>query len=275
MAVTARSPFSLGGESARRSERDIGKTRGAELIVTSKGCSSVRPRKGTPRLIEPDNLTRLVESLAQGHQLPPIGIASDGTLVYGAHRLAAAQVLATTPDDRKKALGKLALAEPLTDELLNRILKPPRRQEVLLRQDLSEDWEAELRENTQRRQISPTLVKEQLDVLIEHGFETAQGRPRKGAAPPAIPRLAKLWGVDVKTIHWHLAKLKEPTDAAKQKPKEKLPPSPQRARTTLCSQLSGFTKQYKGQRTREAKQILSLVSQLTELLETAAKKKQG
>lgn len=201
--------YRLGGKALLQSEANLGKPTGAgeTVSISSSGCATVKPRKGAERKLEAENVVKLVLALAGGDKLPPIGLSNDGTLVYGAHRLAAAQLLATPPERRGLALARMALSLELTKEQKERLKEPRSVGRVELRVDRGVDPEAELRENAQRRQLSPTLVREQLQLLVDFGYGTSKGRPKKGSKGNAMARLAEIWGVTTRNLQLHLSNL--------------------------------------------------------------------
>lgn len=250
MAVK-RNPYRLGGKAALESERKLGRRSVSSLVVTADGCSRVLPRPGKVRCLEPANVVQLMLSMEKGDKLPPIGITETGQLVYGAHRLTAARLLANGPGQRAKVLSEYALLTELSPEQKRLLKQPSQRRTVELRADTVDDPEAELRENAHRRQLSPELVREQLDVLVSFGYRAGgAGRPKPGQKPHALARLAEIWNVTPRALQLQLAKLKEQTEVD-------IPPKPRR------------------QTTAEERTRLKLQGALTTLLKPRAAKMRG
>ena len=266
MAVKTRR-LNLGGSAALNSEREVAQHTEPVVVVTSSGCSSVKERKGLLRRLEPENLIKLMNSLSRGDQVPPIGRDSSGHLVYGAHRLTAARLLATAPKERRKVLPNKALNRDFTDQEREQLESFKTVPSVELRVDVVEDPEAEIRENTHRRQITPHLVREQLDLLVSFGYEEGSGRPTRDSKGKAMAKLAELWGVTPRALQLQLKQLDQeaPSKDDRQKPPKQRDEA-EKARAKLRNALALFLDTNKGKRSQSAKEVQLQAEKLAKML---------
>ena len=259
MAVRKTRRLSLGGTSALSSEKEIAQHTEPVIVVTAAGSPHITQRKGIARRLEAENVLKLMASLANGDKLPPLGRTSDGHLVYGNHRLTAAQLLATPPAERHRLLSRNVLNQPLTPEQHKALEAFAPLPSVELRVDIVNDPEAEIRENTHRRQLTPQLVREQLDLLISFGYEEGSGRPAKGSKGKAMAKLAELWSITPRALQQHLQHLNQPKS---RKSKSAPPDEAEQTRIRLQKALAAYVEANKSKRTQSAKDTLALAEKL-------------
>lgn len=266
MAVKKTRRLSLGGSSALSSEKEFAQHIEPVIIVTAAGSPDVKQRKGMLRKLEAENILKLMTSLAKGDKLPPIGKSQDGHLVFGNHRITAAQLLATPPTERHKALPSKLLNQPLTAEQRQTLESFAAVPSVELRVDMVDDPEAEIRENTHRRQLTPQLVREQLDLPISFGYEEGSGRPSKDSKGKAMAKLAELWSITPRALQQHLQHLNQPK--AQKKPTPTKQDDAERARVRLRSALTYFLETNGSKKTQSAKETLALAEKLASRLDS-------
>lgn len=180
-----------------------------------------RPDEDT-RFLNPKHVVLLAESIAALGLLEPIVVDQSVRLLAGGHRLAAIQLLVEAPKKRMERLEELCgelkekereiLAKSLagfadfsTDEDL--LAVPVRMLEFDATKDLDRALAIEVAENSLRRDYTPKEVFKLYERLIEAGYTTRPGKPKKGEKP-VKPALAVIIGKSVKTVERLLKKEK-------------------------------------------------------------------
>lgn len=183
---------------------------------------------GDTRLLHPDHVLDLAESIAALGLLEPLVIDAEGHLLAGGHRLAACRLLAPQRSIRAAARKQLlALASPRQrprletslDELEQRLgdgfglesdQLPVRLIDFRASDDPDRALAIEATENGQRRDYTRGEVVQLYRRLLDAGYTDRPGKPRPGERP-ARPLVATVIGRSVRTVRRLLA---EPTAEA-------------------------------------------------------------
>jgi ParB-like chromosome segregation protein Spo0J len=178
--------------------------------------TSIRSRAIDTRPVSAAEVLMMAESIVAVGLLGPPCVDRNHVLIAGAHRVAAARLLLTPPDDRR---SHLAGVEGFTEEMSERIdALPPLdqlpeqiaggRMPVLVRTDLDAVADpagalaAEAAENTARKQYTPAQVRTLAERLVQAGFRESVGRPKKGekALRPALEKILGVNGRQVRRL---------------------------------------------------------------------------
>lgn len=166
--------------------------------------AAIKPRpNGDSRLLKPDHILNLAESIATIGLVEPPTVDRFGQLLAGAHRVAALRLLAHTEKTARIKMW-IQLTSVDNDQLtpkqkadIDRLtaLAPLDRQDIpvmIFPFDATENPSAalavETSENTQRRSYSKQEIMMLADRLKKAGFVEREGRPRAGekALRPAL-----------------------------------------------------------------------------------------
>jgi ParB family transcriptional regulator, chromosome partitioning protein len=164
--------------------------------IEPKGSPSVmlldaikpRPHAQT-RPADPTHVAALADSIAAVGLISPIAVDTNGVLLAGLHRLDAIKALQTT--DRKRF-----------DELFGEGV-PIRRFDFDAVADPEQALIVEATENEQRRDYTPSEVRQLADRLVAAGYVQREGRPAKGEKA-LRPALALIIGKSEKTVQRYL-----------------------------------------------------------------------
>lgn len=185
-----------------------------EPITKVMPVAEILPRLGTPtRGIDPQHVVKLAASIQALGLIEPIAVDANGNLLAGAHRLAACRVLGAGEGERVavllEAVRDLSPGAPAIDaakawtELLYDLDSGPGEldpSQIPVRVfALSSGVESErslaieAAENEQRKDYTRKEVRALFERLVEAGYHSGRGRPKKGAKP-ALPAVATVIG---------------------------------------------------------------------------------
>lgn len=185
--------------------------------------TSIQPRPGgDSRLLKPDHILNLAESIVAVGLVEPPTVDCRGRLLAGAHRVAALRLLQADTRARVEMWVKLTGATrnqptPKQQSDLNRltVLTPLGQQEIpvmILPFDATQDpamaLAIETSENTQRRSYSKQEIMTLATRLKDAGFVERQGRPRTGEKA-LRPALALVLGKSDNTVRRWLGVLQD------------------------------------------------------------------
>lgn len=135
---------------------------------------SDRPH-GDTRPLNPQHVEELADSIAAVGLIQPLAVDNEGHLLAGGHRRAALEMLALEQAD------KFA-------ELFPKGLVPTRVFEFSAATEPDRAIAIEAAENEKRRDYTPTEVRALAERLVEAGYRSTKGKPKKGqkALQPAL-----------------------------------------------------------------------------------------
>jgi ParB family transcriptional regulator, chromosome partitioning protein len=174
--------------------------------IAAKGSPSVMPLddiKPRPhaqtRPADPAHVEALRDSISAVGLISPIAVDTNGVLLAGLHRLDAIKALQSTNPNRFEELFSSGV--------------PVRRFDFDAVADPSQALIVEATENEQRRDYTPSEVRQLADRLVAAGYIQREGRPAKGEKA-LRPALALIIGKSEKTIQRYLQppKLETKTD---------------------------------------------------------------
>jgi len=206
---------------AKRGALAKGKAKPAKAIKTEDGpitkvtpVVDILPRLGTPtRGIDPEHVVKLAASIQALGLIEPIAVDANGNLLAGAHRLAACRLLAANDGERVAVMleavrdlspgapavdAAKAWTEPLYDLAngpgeLNPSQVPVRVFALSSGIESERSLAIEAAENEQRKDYTRKEVRALFERLVEAGYHSGRGRPKKGAKP-ALPAVATVIG---------------------------------------------------------------------------------
>lgn len=151
---------------------------------------SIKPRPhGDTRPTNPAHVDALAQSVEAVGLIQPIAVDREGFLIAGGHRLAALRSLQQSNSQR--------FTELFPDGV------PVFRIDISAKDAPSEAIALEAAENEQRRDYTPSEVRELADRLVAAGYRYGEGKPRKGEKA-LIPALSVIVGKSHRTIQRHL-----------------------------------------------------------------------
>lgn len=241
--------------------------------------TSIHNRALDTRPVNAAEVLMMAESIVAVGLLGPPCVDRNHVLIAGAHRVAAARLLLTPPQDRRSHLagiegfdeqmGERIDALPPVDQLPDQIAGG--RMPVLIRADIDAVADpagalaAEAAENTARRQYTPAQVRSLAERLVQAGFRESVGRPRKGEKA-LRPALARILGYDER----HVGRLLGKEQEADQK-QPNLAADLKRLRKAALSVAAHHVPQ--GQRNPELRQILDMAGIIAKGIEGLGKDK--
>lgn len=241
--------------------------------------TSIRNRALDTRPVSAAEVLMMAESIVAVGLLGPPCVDRNHVLIAGAHRVAAARLLLTPPQDRRSHLAGIEgfdeqMSEridalPPVDQLPDQIAGG--RMPVLIRADIDAVADpagalaAEAAENTARRQYTSAQVRTLAERLVQAGFRESVGRPKKGEKA-LRPALARILGYDERHIGRLLGKAK---DADQKQPN--LAADLKRLRKAALSVAAHHVPQ--GQRNPELRQILDMAGIIAKGIEGLGKDK--
>ena len=210
--------------------------RAVELSEVSDRASDTRP-------VNDEHVRALIESISAVGLITPLTLDQEGTLLAGAHRLAALRALQAEQPERFERLfpqGKV----------------PARLMPLSASRDALAALRVEIEENEQRLDYSPDEVCAVADQLLAEGYVYARGRPREGDQP-LIPALELIFGKSRATIKRYLAQRQ--TEEREAPPTAPLSAS-ERGAQRLSATLSRLQKQAR-KGSRELNDLLKATSE--------------
>jgi len=131
----------------------------------------------------------LAESIAAVGLISPIAVDASGVLLAGLHRLEAIRHIKSATPKRYKELFGAGI--------------PVRKFDFDAVADPSQALAIEATENEQRRDYSPSEVRQLADRLVKAGYRNTRGKPKAGQKALA-PALAIIIGKSTKTVQRYL-----------------------------------------------------------------------
>jgi ParB family chromosome partitioning protein len=151
---------------------------------------AIKPRPNTQtRPANPTHVAALAESIAAVGLISPIAVDTNGVLLAGLHRLEAIRHIKSATPKRYKELFGAGV--------------PVRKFDFDATTDPSQALALEATENEQRRDYSPSEVRQLADRLVKAGYRNTRGKPKAGQKALA-PALAIIIGKSTKTVQRYL-----------------------------------------------------------------------
>lgn len=178
---------------------------------------------GDTRLLNPNHVIQLVESIAALGLLEPLVVDQEVRLLAGGHRLAAIQILSESPENRLGRLESICgeLKEKDKSKIVERLANirgvfgDEGLSNVAVRvlafdamEDAGRALAVEAAENSLRRDYTQKEVLALYHRLLDAGYTIRPGKPKKGEKP-LKPALAVIIGKSVKTVERLLKKNKQ------------------------------------------------------------------
>jgi ParB family chromosome partitioning protein len=206
----------------------------------------IEPRSQNTRTLNPVHVEALAESISVLGLIEPLVVDKQKRLLAGGHRLAAITYL--------KTHQPTAYQHHFPNEQI-----PIRSLAIDADQEPELALQIEVAENEQRRDYTPTEVKEIAARLKASGYVEVQGRPKKGQKP-LMPALAVVVGKNLRTIQRYLS---EDTLSPKSSSTKST------TRVVLLKQTLAKLKQIQSEppTTQEGKQLLKILPEVMTLIE--------
>ncbi|MBD2078339.1 ParB/RepB/Spo0J family partition protein [Leptolyngbya sp. FACHB-17] len=206
----------------------------------------IQPRSQNTRTLNPVHVEALAESISVLGLIEPLVVDKQKRLLAGGHRLAAIIHL--------KTHQPIAYHRHFPNEQI-----PIRSLAIDADQEPDLALQIEVAENEQRRDYTPTEVKEIAARLKASGYVEVQGRPKKGQKP-LMPALAVVVGKNLRTIQRYLS---EDTISIRSSSLKST------TRVVLLKQTLAKLKQIQSDppTTQEGKQLLRILPEVMTLIE--------
>lgn len=200
------------------------KERSELLRPVTVDLKDIQPRLGDDtRILNPNHVIQLAESIAALGLLEPLVVDQEVRLLAGGHRLAAIQILSESPENRLERLESICgelkekdknkITEILAD--IRAISDDEGLSDVPVRvlafdatKDADRALAVEAAENSLRRDYTQKEVLALYHRLLDAGYTIRPGKPKKGEKP-LKPALAVIIGKSVKTVERLLKKNKQ------------------------------------------------------------------